>query len=153
MQMSESESHPCSIHASSAATLEGNLKKTERDLVSVGFLHTPNFAAFWPKPRKKKILGQCAAIMQTVLHLTPPLQMSGSCPKPKKKTSRNRKIMGQCAGIMQTVLHLTPPPCKCQAPVQKPRNRKILTKTNKKPREIEKNQKKTKILGQYTGIM
>ena len=62
--------------------------------MSVGFLHTPNFAAFWPKPRKKRILGQCAGIMQTVLHLIPPLQMSGSCPKPKK-TSRNRKILSK----------------------------------------------------------
>ena len=96
--------------------------------MSVGFLHTPNFAAFWQKPKnvrcffnKKKVLGQCAGVMQTVLHLTPPLlQMSGSCPKPKNKktkTSRNRKILskternleklekstnipGQCAGIM-----------------------------------------------------
>ena len=40
------------------------------------------------------ILGQCAGIMQTVLHLIPPLQMSGSCPKPKK-TSRNRKILSK----------------------------------------------------------
>ena len=113
----------------------------ERDPVSVGFLHTPNFAAFWPKPRKKRILGQCAGIMQTVLHLTPPLQMSG--------TSRNRKILGQCAGIMQTVLHLTPP-CRCQAPVPKPkktsRNRKILSKT-KKNLEKSKKTKKTKDSG------
>ena len=115
---------------------------TERDPVSVGFLHTPNFAAFWPKPRKKRILGQCAGIMQTVLHLTPPLQMSGSCPKPKK-TSRNRKILGQCAGMMQTVLHLTP-----LADVRLlSQNRKNIEKSKdfvqnqKKPREIEKNQK------------
>ena len=52
-------------------TLRGS-PSPERDPVSVGFLHTPNFAAFWPKPRKKRILGQCAGIMQTVLHLTPP---------------------------------------------------------------------------------
>ena len=106
-------------------------------------LHTPNFAAFWPKPRKKQILGQCAAIMQTVLHLTPPLQMSGSCPKPKK-TSRNRKILGQCAGIMQTVLHLTPP-CRCQAPVQKPKKHREIERFCPKPkrtREIEKKKPK-----------
>ena len=72
---------------------------------------------------KKRILGQCAGIMQTVLHLTPPLadvrniekskdsgtmcwyhanssppypplQMSGSCPK-TEKASRNRKILSK----------------------------------------------------------
>ena len=95
---------------------------------------------------KKRILGQCAGIMQTVLHLTPPLQMSGSCPKPEN-TSRNRKILGQCAGIMQTVLHLTP-----LADVRLlSQNRKNIEKSKDfvqnqtKPREIEKkNQKKQK---------
>ena len=111
--------------------------------MSVGFLHTPNFAAFWPKPRRKKrILGQCAGIMQTVLHLTPPLQMSGSCPKPKK-TSRNRKILGQCAGIMQTVLHLTPP-CRCQAPVPKPKKHREIERFCPKPKKTSRNRKKPK---------
>ena len=118
--------------------------------MSVGFLHTPNFAAFWPKPRKKRILGQCAGIMQTVLHLTPPpLQMSGSCPKPKK-TSRNGKILGQCASIMQTVLHLTPlaDVSSCPKTEKTSRNRKILSKTKKNSRNRKK-PKKPKILGQW----
>ena len=110
--------------------------------MSVGFLHTPNFAAFWPKPRKKRILGQCAGIMQTVLHLTPPLQMSGSCPKPKK-TSRNRKILGQCAGITQTVLHLTPP-CRCQAPVPKPKKHREIERFCPKPKKASRNRKNQK---------
>ena len=52
--------------------------ETDRGPVSVRFLHTPNFAAFWPKPKnlrnrkKKRVLGQCAGVMQTVLYLTPP---------------------------------------------------------------------------------
>ena len=115
-------------------------KKTERDPVSVGFLHTPNFAAFWPKPRKKRILGQCAGIMQTVLHLTPPLQMSGSCPKPKKTSRKDSGTMCWYHANSSPPY----PPCRCQAPVPKPkktsRNRKILSKTQK---NLEKS-KKTK---------
>ena len=98
--------------------------------MSVGFLHTPNFAAFWPKPRKKQGFWD-----------NPPLQMSG--------TSRNRKILGQCASIMQTVLHLTPP-CRCQAPVPKPEKNieksKDFVQNQKKPREIEKKKTRDNVL-------
>ena len=188
----------------------------ERDPVSVGFLHTPNFAAFWPKPRKKRILGQCAGIMQTVLHLTPPLQMSGSCPKPKKNIEKSKDSGTMCwyhanlsllhsgqnrgkknSGTMYwyhanssppyppladvRLLSKTekniekskdagtmcwyhanssppyPPPCRCQAPVQKPKKNieksKDFVQNQKKPREIGKKQKNPKILGQCAGIM
>ena len=76
--------------------------------MSVGFLHTPNFAAFWPKPQNlrnfkkhEKVLGQCAGVMQTVLHLTPPptdirlLSKTGKKKKKKKKTSRYGNILSK----------------------------------------------------------
>ena len=110
--------------------------------MSVGFLHTPNFAAFWPKPRKKRILGQCAGIMQTVLHLTPPFADVRLLSK-TEKTWRNRKILGQCAGIMQTVLHLTPLQMSgsCPKTEKNIEKSKDFVQNQKKPREIEKNQK------------
>ena len=88
--------------------------------------------------------------MQTVLHLTPPL--ADVSPKPKKKHREN--ILGQCAGIMQTVLHLTPlADVRLLSQNRKKKKKKKKKKKNiekskdfvqnpKKPREIEKNQKK-----------
>ena len=77
----------------------------------------------------------------------PPLQMSGSCPKPEKKTSRNRKILGQCAGIMQTVLHLTPPLADVRLLSKNRKNiekLKDFVQNQKKTREIEKKKKQKK---------
>ena len=103
--------------------------------MSVGFLHTPNFAAFWPKPRKKRILGQ------------PPLQMSGSCPKPKKHREIERfwdNVLVSCKQFS------TLPPLQmsgsCPKTEKTSRNRKILSKT-KKNLEKSKKTKKTKDSG------
>ena len=102
--------------------------------MSVGFLHTPNFAAFWPKPRKKKDSGTMCWYHANSSPPYPPLQMS----------ARNRKILGQCAGIMQTVLSTLPPLADVRLLSQNRKNiekSKDFVQNQKKPREIVKNQK------------
>ena len=110
--------------------------------MSVGFLHTPNFAAFWPKPRKKRILGQCAGIMQTVLHLTPPLADVRLLSKTEKNIEKSKD-----SGTMCWYHANSSPPYPLADVRLLSQNRKNIEKSKdfvqnqKKPREIEKSQK------------
>ena len=95
------------------------INKTERDPVSVGFLHTPNFAAFWPKPRKKKDSGTMCwyHANSSPPYLPPPCRCQAPVQN-RKKTSR--KDSGTMCGYHA---NSSPPypPCRCQAPVPKPK--------------------------------
>ena len=111
--------------------------------MSVGFLHTPNFAAFWPKPRKKKILGQCAGIMQTVLHLTPPCRCQAPVQNRKKKNIEKSKDSGTMCWYHA---NSSPPypPCRCQAPVPKPKKHREIERFCPKPKKTSRDRKKAK---------
>ena len=112
--------------------------------MSVGFLHTPNFAAFWPKPGETKDSGTMCCYHANSSPPYPPLADVRLLSKTEKKTSRNRKILGQCAGMMQTVLHLTPPLADVRLLSKKQKNiekSKDFVQNQKKPREIEKKNK------------
>ena len=124
------------------------IKNSERDPVSVGFLHTPNFAAFWPKPRKKMILGQCAGIMQTVLHLTPP-----PC-----RCQEHREIERFWDNVLVSCKQFStlPPLADVRLLSQNRKNiekSKDFVQNQKKTSRNRKKPKKPKILGQCAGIM
>ena len=121
---------------------------SERDPVSVGFLHTPNFAAFWPQPKQKTDSGNVLVSCKQFL------QMSGSCPKPKKNIEKSKDFVQnqkkpreiekkkQKKQSGQQNVYMIPAHCPRIHPKSKKtsRNRKILSKTK---RNLEKS-KKTK---------
>ena len=108
---------------------------TERDPVSVGFLHTPNFAAFWPKPRKKRMCWYHA-------NSSPPY------PPPAKvrllsKTEKNIEKSKDSGTMCWYHANSSPPypPCRCQAPVPKPKKHREIERFCPKPKKLDKSKK------------
>ena len=110
--------------------------------MSVGFLHTPNFAAFWPKPRKKKgfwdnVLVSCKQFST----LPPPCRCQA--PVQNRKKNIEKRFWGNV--LVSCTQFSTLPPLQmsgsCPKTEKTSRNRKILSKTKK---NLEKSKKKTK---------
>ena len=111
--------------------------------MSVGFLHTPNFAAFWPKPRKKKGFWDNVLVSCKQFSTLPPFADVRLLSKTEKNIEKSKDSGTMCWYHANSSLHLTP-----LADVRLlSQNRKNIEKSKdfvqnqKKPREIEKTQK------------
>ena len=90
-------------------TLRGS-PSPERDPVSVGFLHTPNFAAFWPKTRKKGFWDNVLVSCKQFSTSPPPCR----CQAPVQNRKKHREIKRFC-----------PKPIKPREIEKKPKNQRF----------------------------
>ena len=119
------------------------IRITERDPVSVGFLHTPNFAAFWPKPRKKKDSGTMCWYHANSSPPYPPLADVRLLSKTEKK---HREIERFWDNVLVSCKQFsTLPPLQmsgsCPKTEKNIEKSKDFVQNQKTTREIEKNQK------------
>ena len=108
---------------------------SERDPVSVGFLHTPNFAAFWPKTRKKGFWDNVLVSCKQFSTLPPPCR----CQEHREIERFWDNVLVSCKQFSTL-----PPLADVRLLSQNRKNiekSKDFVQNQKKPREIEKNQK------------
>ena len=111
--------------------------------MSVGFLHTPNFAAFWPKPRKKKDSG---TMCWYHANSSPPYPPPCRCQAPVQNRKKHREIERFWDNVLVSCKQFsTLPPLQMSGscPKTEKKHREI-ERFCPKPKKTSRNRKKTK---------